>query len=123
VAIALGASILEKHLTLDRGLPGPDHAASADPERFAAYVAAVRAAEASLGDGVKRPAAAELENRVFARRSHHAVRDLEPGEVVRESDVCLLRPATGLPPSAEVVGRVVARRVAAGEPLTAEDLR
>ena len=121
-AVALGASILEKHLTTDRTRSGPDHAASADPDGFAAYVAAVRAAEASLGDGVKRPAEAEAENRVHARRSWHAVRDLEAGATIGEGDVRLLRPATGLPPAAEPVGRVVARRVEAGRALTAEDL-
>lgn len=122
-AIALGAKILEKHVTLDRGLSGPDHVASADPRQFAAYVEAVRAAESSLGDGVKRPVVAEIENRAFARRSHHAVRNLSPGDVVTQEDVCLLRPATGLPPSANVVGRVIARPVRAGQPITAEDLR
>jgi N-acetylneuraminate synthase/N,N'-diacetyllegionaminate synthase len=122
-AVALGASILEKHVTTDHDRPGPDHSASAEPAELAAYVAAVRDAEASLGDGVKRPAAAELENLRFARRSYHAVRDLRPGETVAEDDVALLRPADGLPPAAEVVGRVVARDVAAGQALTAEDLR
>lgn len=121
-AVALGASILEKHLTTDRALPGPDHAASADPAGFADCVAALRAAESSLGDGVKRPQPVEEENRRFARRSHHAARDLAPGEVIGEADVRLLRPATGLPPGAAVIGRTVARPVAAGSPLTAEDL-
>lgn len=122
-AVALGAAILEKHVTTDRGRTGPDHAASAEPGELAAYVAAVRAAEASLGDGVKRPAAVELENLPFARRSHHAARDLRPGEVLGAGDVALLRPAGGLPPAATVVGRVVARPVAAGRALVAEDLR
>lgn len=122
-AVALGASILEKHFTSDRRRPGPDHAASAEPHELAAYVAAVRAAEASLGDGVKRPAAVERENLPFARRSYHAARDLRPGERLAAADVALLRPAVGLPPAAEVVGRVVARPVAAGEPLVEEDLR
>lgn len=121
-AVALGASILEKHFTTDRRLPGPDHAASAEPADLAAYVAAVRAVETSLGDGVKRPAAAESENRRFVRRSYHAVHDLAAGEVVRSEDVALLRPADGLPPAAPVVGRTLARPVAAGRPLRAEDL-
>jgi N-acetylneuraminate synthase/N,N'-diacetyllegionaminate synthase len=121
-AVALGAAVLEKHLTTDRSLPGPDHAASADPEGLAEYVAAVRAVESCLGDGIKRPAEAELPNLRFARRSYHAARDLAPGEVLREEDVRLLRPATGLPPGTVVAGRTVARAVAAGEPLRREDL-
>lgn len=122
-AVALGASILEKHFTMDRSRPGPDHAASADPDQLASYVAAVRSAEASLGDGIKRPAASELENVEFARRSYHATRDLHPGEVLGKDDVRLLRPATGLPPGTAVVGRVVAREVPAGQALRPEDLR
>ncbi len=121
-SVTLGASILEKHFTTDRGLAGPDHAASADPEQFAAYVSAVRAVEAALGDGVKQPAAAEAVNREHARRSYHARRDLQPGTVVQPDDVCLLRPATGLPPASPLVGRVITRHVRAGQALTAEDL-
>ena len=122
-AVALGASILEKHITIDRTLPGPDHAASSDPEAFAAYVSAVRAIESGLGDGVKRPDEAELVNRIHARRSYHAARSLRPGDVIGEADVKLLRPATGLPPSAVVIGRTVKRAVAAGQPVVAEDVR
>lgn len=121
-AVALGASLLEKHVTVDRSRPGPDHAASSDPEQLAAYVAAVRAAEASLGDGAKRPAEAELENLRHARRSWHALRDLRPGDAVSAADVALLRPASGLPPGAAVVGRVVARPIAAGQAIGPEDL-
>jgi N-acetylneuraminate synthase/N,N'-diacetyllegionaminate synthase len=122
-AVALGASILEKHITIDRGLPGPDHAASSDPAEFKAYMHAVRAAESALGDGVKEPTAAELVNRQFARRSFHAARTLQPGDVIGEEDVRLLRPATGLPPSAMVVGRTVRQEVSAGNPILAEHLR
>jgi N,N'-diacetyllegionaminate synthase len=121
-AVALGATVLEKHLTLDRGRPGPDHAASSDPEGFTAYVDAVRDAEAALGDGRKRPAAAEEENRRAARRSWHARRALAVGEVLADGDVEALRPATGLAPDVPVVGRRVARPVVAGAPLRAEDL-
>lgn len=121
-AVALGASILEKHVTTNRALPGPDHAASSDPAEFKAYVAAVRAIERALGDGNKAPASVELENRQFARRSFHAVRTLHAGEIILEEDVRLLRPATGLPPSAEVIGRKVKTGVPAGTPILAEHL-
>lgn len=121
-AVALGARLLEKHFTLDHGLPGPDHAASAEPDEMAAYVAAVHDAWRSLGNGAKEPAPSELENRRFARRSYHAARRLHTGDVLGEADVRLLRPADGLPPSAGVLGRKVAREVDAGQPLVAEDL-
>lgn len=122
VAVGLGASILEKHITADRAHLGPDHAASEDPPSFAEYVRSVREAEAALGDGVKRPAEVELQNLVFARRSYHARRDLQAGESLSERDVVLLRPATGIPPSVAVVGRAVARAVPAGRALVPEDL-
>lgn len=121
-AVALGASVLEKHITTDRGFRGPDHEASEDPAAFEAYVRNVRAAEAALGNGVKRPVEAELPNRAAARRSYHARRDLRPGEVLRSEDVELLRPATGLAPDVQVAGRSVLRPVAAGAPLRLEDL-
>jgi N-acetylneuraminate synthase/N,N'-diacetyllegionaminate synthase len=122
-ALALGASILEKHITLDRNLDGPDHAASADPNEFEEYVEAVRAIEAGLGDGTKKPADVELENRQCARRSFHAARTLHPLDTIREDDVCLLRPATGLPPSTPIIGRTVCRQVPAGSPIVEQDLQ
>jgi N-acetylneuraminate synthase/N,N'-diacetyllegionaminate synthase len=116
-AAALGASMIEKHLTLDRTLPGPDHAASLEPDEFAALVDAVREAEASLGDGVKQPVAAELENRTVGRRSLAAAHDLSAGEVVTRDALTALRPATGIEPTrvGDVVGRTLARDVASGE--------
>jgi N-acetylneuraminate synthase/N,N'-diacetyllegionaminate synthase len=121
-AVALGAALLEKHVTLDRTLPGPDHAASADPEEFAAYVAEVRALEAALGDGRKRPTPSEEENRVPARRSLHAARDLRAGQALRPGDVVALRPATGLPPGTAAEGLRLLRDVPGGAPLTAADV-
>jgi N,N'-diacetyllegionaminate synthase len=121
-SVALGAAALEKHVTLDRSRPGPDHAASADREGFAAYVRQVRDAHAALGDGVKRPVAAEADTAPLVRRSWHAARDLSPGETLGPADLALLRPADGIAPSQDVVGRRVARPVAAGSPLRADDL-
>jgi N-acetylneuraminate synthase/N,N'-diacetyllegionaminate synthase len=121
-AVALGAAALEKHVTLDRSRPGPDHAASADAEGFTAYVAQVRAAHGALGDGRKAPVPAEAGNVPLVRRSWHATRDLQPGDRLGASDVALLRPATGIAPASEVVGREVSRPVRRGEPLHADDL-
>jgi sialic acid synthase SpsE len=121
-AVALGACVVEKHFTLDRALPGPDHKASLEPQAFAAMVRRIREVEAMLGDGVKRPAPGEAEVAALVRRSWHAVRPLEAGRVVEEADIRLMRPAAGLPPTMTPVGRRVARPVAAGAPIVAEDL-
>jgi N-acetylneuraminate synthase/N,N'-diacetyllegionaminate synthase len=115
-AAALGASLLEKHLTLDRTMPGPDHAASLEPAEFAALVGAVRSVESALGNGEKVPTPAELETAAVARKSLVWGRDLEAGAVVADDDLLAQRPGTGLSPArrAEVVGRATARRVRAG---------
>ncbi|MBI2205300.1 MAG: N-acetylneuraminate synthase [Candidatus Rokubacteria bacterium] len=119
-AVARGASYLEKHFTLDRSLPGPDHQASLEPAELAALVRAVRDVEVALGDGVKQPTPSELPVRAVARKSLVTVRDLAPGSVLRESDLAILRPGTGLPPGrlAEVLGRRTARAIPAETPIT-----
>jgi N-acetylneuraminate synthase len=107
-AAALGAAVLEKHLTLDRTLPGPDHAASFEPDEFAALVRGVRIIEAALGSGEKRPTEAELEIAAVARKSIVAARWLAAGHVLSPSDVVLRRPGTGLPPA--MLERILGRR-------------
>lgn len=121
-AVALGADLLEKHLTTDRGRSGPDHAASSDPDGFARYVAAARAVESALGDGRKRPMPSEEVNRTYARRSFHAVRPLAAGDSLRPEDVVALRPAVGLSPATELHGLRVRRPVEEGAPITADDV-
>lgn len=122
LAVALGARAIEKHLTLDRTMAGPDHAASSDPEEFAAYIATIRSAEAALGDGVKRPADVELDVRKAARRSWHATRALASGTRIEPGDVIALRPGSGVSPANQVVGRTLCAPVDAGQPLQAEHL-
>lgn len=122
VARALGACVFEKHLTTDRGLPGPDHTASADPEGFASYVRAIRATEAALGDGEKRPTDAEIDLRPLARRSHFAARDLRAGERLTEGDLTTMRPVIGVPASVDLAGRTLARSVAREQPIRFDDL-
>ena len=115
-ATALGAAIVEKHLTLDRSRTGPDHAMSLEPPDFAAMVAAIRATAVANGDGDKVPTEAEREIAAVARRSLHWARDLPAGEMVAEGDLLAQRPGTGISPARthEFVGRRTARAVQAG---------
>lgn len=123
-AAALGAQVIEKHITLDRGLPGPDHAASLIPEELKEMVRCVRHVEMALGDGVKRPSPSEAGNRVIARRSIHAARDIAAGTTIREDDLVMLRPGDGLSPMGmqKVVGRRSARAIPAGSKIQEKDL-
>jgi N-acetylneuraminate synthase len=110
-AVALGASIIEKHFTSDRSLPGPDHRASADPAELRALVAGIRKVEASLGHGRKEPAASEDNTALVARKSLIAACDIPAGTVVTEAHIAVMRPGTGLPPS--MMPRLVGRRARA----------
>lgn len=97
-AVALGARVIEKHFTLDRSLPGPDHQASLEPDAFAAMVDAIRNVEAGLGDGHKRRTPSEERNRLVARKSVVAARDIRCGEVFTEHNLTAKRPGTGISP-------------------------
>ena len=121
-AVALGAEIIEKHLTLDRDLPGPDHRASLEPGEFKAMVASIRKVEAAFGDGGKTPRAAEAEIAAIARKSLVAARDLEKGESLSAAAVAFRRPGTGISPAEldEWVGRRLRRNVAKGSQLHPE---
>jgi N,N'-diacetyllegionaminate synthase len=123
-AVALGACMLEKHFTLDKNLPGPDHAMSLDPCELRDYVKAIRIAESALGDGIKRPVETELETLVAARRSLVSARDIVAGELLDESNVTLKRPATGIDPRLwqTVRGRKAATDIPADVPITWEML-
>lgn len=123
-AAALGACIVEKHFTLDRTLPGPDHRASLEPRELAVLVRGVRTIESALGDGRKVPAAEELNTAAVARRSLVAVRDLAAGTILTEENIAIRRPGTGLPPSTlpNVLGRRLRQDVVAGALLSLEML-
>lgn len=116
-AAALGATVIEKHVTVDRSLPGPDHRASLEPAELAAMIGAIRSVEAALGDGVKRPTASELRNRAVARKSLVAARRIRAGETFGPDDLATKRPGTGLSPMLwdEVVGRRATRDYAPDE--------
>jgi N-acetylneuraminate synthase/N,N'-diacetyllegionaminate synthase len=123
-AVALGACVLEKHFTLDRELPGPDHAASLEPDQLAALVDGVRRVEASLGDGRKVPTAVELETARVGRRSVVAARRIRAGEILDADALRLKRPGSGIPPAdlARVIGRTAAHDIEADAVVAWEDL-
>jgi N,N'-diacetyllegionaminate synthase len=116
-AAALGATVIEKHFTLDRTLPGPDHKASLEPAELEAMISAIRNIEQALGDGVKRPSAGEALNKPAARKSVVAARDIRAGEAFSAANLAAKRPGTGVSPMRwdEVVGRKAGRDFAADE--------
>ena len=123
-AVALGACVIEKHFTLDRSLPGPDHRASLEPDELAALVRGIRTVEAALGHGRKEPAASEANTTVVARRSLVAARDIPAGTVLTEEMIAIKRPGTGLPPAMRpyLIGRTARITILAGTLLTLEML-
>lgn len=123
-AVALGACIIEKHLTLDRNLPGPDHKASLEPDEFAAAVRGIRMVESALGNGRKAPAASEANTAAVARKSIVAARDLAVGETLDARAVAMMRPGNGLPAAMlpHVLGRRTRTQLVAGTLLTLNDL-
>ena len=123
-AAALGACIVEKHFTLDRTLPGPDHRASLEPAELAAMVRGIRDVQSALGDGVKKRVAEELNTAAVARRSLVAAHDIKAGTVIAESMVAIRRPGTGLQPSdlTRILGRKLKQDLAAGHLFTLEML-
>lgn len=124
-AVALGAVCIEKHFTLDRTLPGPDHAASLEPAELKAMVSAIRNLEVALGDGIKRPSESEAKNKSVARRSLHLTGDFAAGHLLTVTDLELKRPGDGLPASLLpiVTGRRLRRDLPADHKLSWEDLQ
>jgi N-acetylneuraminate synthase len=116
-AVALGASVIEKHFTMDRKLPGPDHSASLEPSQLKEMIKGIRAVEASLGTSRKAPAASELKNRDIARRSLVAASAIKKGEAFTADNLTAKRPGTGISAMRidEWVGKVATRDYAADE--------
>ena len=116
-AVAMGASVIEKHFTLDRGLPGPDHKASLEPAELDAMVTAIRNTELALGDGIKRVTSSELRNRSVARKSLVASRAIKAGDVFTPQNLVIKRPGTGISPMRgdEALGKKAQRDFVADE--------
>jgi N-acetylneuraminate synthase/N,N'-diacetyllegionaminate synthase len=124
VAVALGAAIIEKHFTLDRGLPGPDHRASLEPGDFAQLVREIRDVEGAMGTGKKQAAPSELANRDIVRRSVFVAVEVAEGAPITPDMLVCKRPGDGIPASDIdlVVGRRARRPISVGEKLTWESL-
>ena len=116
-AVAMGATVIEKHFTLDRNLPGPDHKASLEPAELNALVAAIRNIEVALGDGIKRPSPGEARNRPVVRKSLVASRAIKSGALFTAENITAKRPATGISPMRwdEVIGKAALRDFGADE--------
>ena len=120
-AVVLGAGVIEKHFTLDRSLPGPDHRASLEPLELRAMVTRLREIVVALGDGVKEPVPDERDTAVLVRRSWHARYSMACNHIITVDDVTLKRPADGLPPAQSPVGRLLTRDLAADQPIRETD--
>lgn len=123
-AVALGASLIEKHFTLSKDLPGPDHQASLLPDELARMVQDIRSTEKALGDGVKAPLSCELENRIKLRKSIVACNKIKKGAIIGADQIACKRPGSGLDPGAveSVVGKVALDDIAADTLITYEML-
>lgn len=121
-AVALGACVIEKHFTLDRNLPGPDHQSSLEPGEFQALVRGIRIVEKDLGNGRKKPATSEADTAASAHRSLVAARDIPAGTTLTEDLLAIKRPGTGLPPAMRpyLIGRTVGLTIPSGTFLTLE---
>jgi N-acetylneuraminate synthase len=124
-AAALGAKVIEKHFTLNRKLPGPDHKISLEPAELKVMARSIRNVEKALGDGIKRTMPGELNTKDAARKSLHYKVQLKAGTVLKKEHLAALRPGTGISPadSADFTGRKLIRDVSADKMLSAEDFR
>jgi N-acetylneuraminate synthase len=118
-AVARGARVIEKHFTLDRGQPGPDHAASIEPNDLRELVRDIRRVELALGTGIKQPAPSELVNRQIVRKSLVAAHDLPAGHILTADDIGLMRPGNGPAPITfwDRIGSTLERQYKAGDVL------
>lgn len=110
-AVALGATVIEKHFTLDKNMEGPDHKASLEPHELKAMVHAIRNVEKALGSGIKKPSASEIKNKSIVRKSIVAAKDIKKGEMLSEETLAVKRPGIGISPSEwdRIIGRKAKR--------------
>ena len=118
-AVALGASVIEKHFTLDKHLPGPDHSSSLEPEEFKELVHGIRQIELALGNGIKKPTDTENKNTYGMKRSLVVLNDIQEGEILTESNIGFKRPFNGLSPNylELIIGKSVNKSMKKDEPI------
>ena len=124
-AVALGADVIEKHFTLDRNLPGPDHKASLEPDELKTMVKKIRNVEKALGNGIKKPTKNEIETMKVARKSLVAARNIKSGEIIKESDIIIKRPGTGILPKFKdiIIGMRVTKDIKKDDIFNWEDFK
>lgn len=124
LAVAMGACVIEKHFTLDRAMPGPDHKASLEPSELKEMVEKIRQAEKIMGSSLKKPVKGEIEIAKVARKSIFASVDLKKGEKIKREMLAIKRPGTGLKPKylESLIGRRTKRAIKLDESITLEDL-
>lgn len=124
-ARALGAVIIEKHFTLDKNMPGPDHAASLDPVELKSLMIGLEKVERTLGDGQKNPSNKELKNIEIVRKSLFYKNDFKKGHQIGRDDIEILRPGSGLPPKDfyRLIGKTLKNNVKAQDSIRWEDIR
>jgi len=123
-AVALGAEVIEKHFTLDKKLPGPDHSSSLEPAEFRELVEGIRSVEKSLGTGIKTPSEAEKKNTYGMRRSLVAKTDLKAGTVLQKEHIAFKRPMNGLSPNyyERILGRTLKTDIPKDAPFTTDSI-
>lgn len=125
-AAALGASVIEKHFTLDKNMNGPDHSASLEPHELKAMVMAIRNIEKALsGSGIKSPSNSETKNILIVRKSIFADKNIKEGDVFTEENLCLKRPGDGIPVSEidKVIGKKAAKAIKSGQKIKYSDIQ
>lgn len=122
-AVALGACVIEKHFTMDRNMPGPDHIASLEPDELLKMTRAIRNIDLAAGNGIKAPTPSEIKNKQAARKSIHVKRDIEKGQIISEQDLIMLRPGDGISPMQvdAVINKIASRNIAKGTKIEYKD--
>jgi len=124
-AVALGASVIEKHFTLDRTMPGPDHKASLEPKEMTEMIRMIRNIEQALGTSEKKPSPSEIKNIAVARKSIHLNQDTPEGKKLQASDLIMLRPGDGISPMrlGAIIGKELKKSRPAGHKLSLQDIK